>query len=300
MSILSGGQGGSGGDGNSGAGAAGGGTPNGSGQGAGQGGQGGQTAINFPENWKDALPDDIKADTALTVIHDIPSLAKSYVHSQKQIGKDKVTLPNEYSSKEEIEAFYNKIGRPEKPEGYDLKYSEEDFDKDSIEGFKKFAHENGILPKQLQAMVNYFKESAGQARIKIAEEMKTKAAQEIGELKKEWGEAWDRKTAAANLVLRELGDENFDKWLGDSGLRGSTQLIRFLAKVGETLKEGKIVGKSEKNAFTGMTPQEIDEQIQKNQTHPAYFDGKHPEHKRIVEDTQKLFDRKYPAQQTNA
>ena len=64
------------------------------------------------DNWKDTLPDDLKAEKALESIQDIPGLAKSYIHAQKMIGSDKIPVPNKYATDEDWQAVYNKLGRP--------------------------------------------------------------------------------------------------------------------------------------------------------------------------------------------
>lgn len=40
-----------------------------------------------------------------------------------------------------------------------------------------------------------------------------------------------------------------------------------------------------------MTPEAIREQIAEVQSHPAYLDASHPEHKMVVDRAQKLFER---------
>ena len=46
-------------------------------------------------DWRSTLPDDIKADESLKHIQDVPSLAKSYIHAQKMVGSDKISIRNQ-------------------------------------------------------------------------------------------------------------------------------------------------------------------------------------------------------------
>ena len=78
-------------------------------------------------DWKNALPDDVKTDPSLADIKDVGGLAKSYIHAQKMVGTDKISLPTENATPEEMSTFYDRLGRPkeyefskaELPEGMD-------------------------------------------------------------------------------------------------------------------------------------------------------------------------------------
>ena len=89
-------------------------------------------------------------DPSLTDIKDVANLAKSYVHSQKMIGKDRITLPGKEATDEEWGTFYSELGRPEEAKSYDfgerpslpegLEY-DEDFD---YEEYKKLIENENI------------------------------------------------------------------------------------------------------------------------------------------------------------
>ena len=67
-------------------------------------------------DWRASLSDDIRHDPSLASIQDVNGLAKSFIHGQKMVGADKVVLPKEDASPEEMNEFYNRLGRPEKYE----------------------------------------------------------------------------------------------------------------------------------------------------------------------------------------
>lgn len=103
-------------------------------------------------NWKDQLPDDLKTDPSLKTIQDIPGLAKSYIHSQKMIGKDKIVLPNEFATKEEWDDVFNKLGRPPSPEEYKIDGEATDL----INNFKPVAHNLGLNNNQVQELIKFY------------------------------------------------------------------------------------------------------------------------------------------------
>ena len=58
-------------------------------------------------DWKASLEDGVKNDPSLADIQDVSGLAKSYIHAQKMVGADKVALPKENASEEELNTFYS-------------------------------------------------------------------------------------------------------------------------------------------------------------------------------------------------
>ena len=67
-------------------------------------------------DWKASLSEDLRNDPSLASINDVASLAKGYVHGQKMIGADKIVIPKDDASPDEMNEFYNRLGRPEKYE----------------------------------------------------------------------------------------------------------------------------------------------------------------------------------------
>src|SRR5687767_2069903 len=53
--------------------------------------------IEIPKNWKEALPEDLRNDPNMGPILDLESLTKSFIHSQKMIGRDKIPVPDKFA-----------------------------------------------------------------------------------------------------------------------------------------------------------------------------------------------------------
>ena len=102
-------------------------------------------------DWRNDLPDDLREDPSLKTIQDIPGLAKSYIHSQKMIGKDKIVLPNEHATKEDWDDVFNKLGRPASAEEYKIEGEASDL----INNFKPVAHNLGLNNNQVQKLVEF-------------------------------------------------------------------------------------------------------------------------------------------------
>jgi len=77
------------------------------------------------------------------------SVAKGYVELEKKLGQDSVVIPGENATEEERNAFYTRLGRPEKPDGYELKDPEGlPVDAEVKKSFQEIAHKAGINTQQ--------------------------------------------------------------------------------------------------------------------------------------------------------
>ena len=78
--------------------------------------------------------------------------------AQKLIGKDKIALPGDGATAEELSAFYTRMGRPETAEGYTFASIEElqevDRNNDLDSGMKKIFFNHGVSKKAGEAIVN--------------------------------------------------------------------------------------------------------------------------------------------------
>ena len=94
------------------------------------------------------VPEKYAAEPWAKEIRSVDDLWDKMKGAQKLIGKDKIVLPGEGATKEEMDAFYTRMGRPANPEGYvfqsidALKEVERNINLDH--GMKKIFHDEGI------------------------------------------------------------------------------------------------------------------------------------------------------------
>src|SRR6185437_3686507 len=100
-----------------------------------------------------ALPPDVaKQYPTLTKFKDLPSLAKSYAELEKSYGSS-LRMPAPDAPQEERDAFYSKLGRPESPDKYEIKFGEGVAVDDKLLGsFREAAHKLGLSQQQAQAL----------------------------------------------------------------------------------------------------------------------------------------------------
>jgi hypothetical protein len=240
-------------------------------------------------SWRDTLPDDLKGNVSLQQFSDVTNLAKSYLHAQSLVGKKGVVVPGEKATDEEWGKFYKDIGVPE-ADKYGVEAPKEStVDQDFFKGFKEQAHKAGLLPKQAQGLLNWYLGQEGTIKEKMEGAQKQRIEQGLTELKKEWGQGYDKEVAKARAAVKEFGDEKLTKYLNDSGLGNDPMLIRLLAKAGAVLGEDKIRGDG--GGRMGKTPAEIQREINVvmgNPGHP-YFDQTHPGHKQAIADMSEMY-----------
>ena len=95
-------------------------------------------------------------------VKSVDDLWSKMAGAQKLLGKDKITLPGDNATDEELQAFYTRMGRPEKPEGYEFKsiteLQEIERNVDLDTGLKKIFFNEGISKKAGERIVAKYEE----------------------------------------------------------------------------------------------------------------------------------------------
>lgn len=248
--------------------------------------------FSFPDNWKESLPEDLRSDPSMGVVTDINSLAKSYINAQKMIGADKIVVPSKHATDEDWSGVFQKLGLPKELKDYSLEMPKDvPLDAKFIEDFKANAHANGLLPRHAQKVLDWYSQSVSKLRQENESAVAAQIAQGTDALKKEWGQAYDTHITAAKLAIKDFGDENFSKFLAESGMGNNPEVIKVFAKIGMALREDAVKGAVSRGGEGALTP---DEAIKKynsiisDQAHP-YNKGDHPNHQAAVQEVSKLF-----------
>lgn len=286
-----GGEGGAGGDGG-GAGAGGDGDSGAAGAGA------GSQPPPPPTNWRDGLPDDIKAHPAFNNFKDVTDLAKSHLQAQEMIGKKGVILPVEGASEEEMNRFFNEIGRPETVEGYKVNQIQMPegvkIDDNIRADFLKMAHAEGFNNKQINALFKWQVGVEGNKYKIASDEMNTKLDGAENELRQKYGNAYDANFALAEKVVNTFADEKAKEALKE-GLGGDSRLIDMMVRIGKSLSEDTL-GKGFSPEPMVLDPDSAQKEIVKiraNDKHP-YFVPTDPEHKAALARMDDLYKMAYP------
>ena len=249
-----------------------------------------ETAVDF----KTLIPEEYREEKSLQNFNKMDDFVKSYLHSQKMVGLDKIPVPNKHATDEDWKEVYKKLGSPDTAEAYKYSLPEDHaVPEDTLKSFSEQAVKLGLLPNQADGIMKYYNEVINQGvneqNIKSEE---ARAASEI-DLRKEFGSTYDNKiTGAKNLATATLGADflNTTMLADGSKLGDNTQIVKAFANLSEKLSEDDIV-KGDTPDY--LTTNDITKQIGAlQQPGSAYWDKKHPAHSVAVEEVAALIRKK--------
>ena len=255
-----------------------------------------QTTTEQPKevDFKSLIPEAYKEEKSLHNFSNMDDFVKSYLHSQKLVGADKIAIPNKYSSDEDWKKVYKQLGTPETGEGYKYKLPEDHkIEDDTLKSFSNEAAKLGLLPNQANGVMNYYNEIIKQGLSDQAAQQKTAQDEAVVELRKEFGASYQKEIQSAkNLVHATLGKEFIDNSLLQDGSRlgDNPTVIKAFAKLANKLSEDDIV-KGDVPSY--LTTSEINKQISAlQQPGSAYWDKNHLSHNDAVAEVQALLRKK--------
>lgn len=253
----------------------------------------------FSPTWKESLPEAIRAEACFDTVTDFGNLATQFVNQRKAIGSDKVVVPNDKSTPEIWDAYYNAGGRPKTAGDYKVAVPEDLADLFTPSRMKRameVAHKIGVSQKQFDAyMQDQFAQAADFIKEQDAadEEAKTHAEEN---LRKQLGGAYDERMHISNRVVEEAfagKDEAKLAFLEKFG--NDPDFILFASVVGAKLVESKALVAQ----LTTNTPGEAKDQIKVIEG-KLYDRGDMPDSEResLQAELRKLYKVAYPDSQT--
>lgn len=201
----------------------------------------------------------------------LAALANSYRNLEKHFGvpaEQLLKLPKDDSDKAAWDKIHERLGRPAKPEEYELSVPAGD----SGEYAKFIAtamHELGITKKQAQALAAKNNEYASQAEKREAEAYQNTIKEQDTALRTEWGQGYDKNIQVARGSFAELGISvdvvnALEKAMGFAGV------MKFFHGIGSKIGEDKFIAGGDSQRFNGvMSPEAARVRIQAIKSDPA-------------------------------
>ena len=274
-----------------------------------------------PENpdFLSSVSEEFRGDPSLKDFKHVDGLAKSYIESQKMIGSS-IRIPSSEASEEVqkefhnkldalpgvlkipspddqegIAKFYNKLGRPEKADGYDFIFEDKAIN-DVVAGspemgkeFGEMAHNLGLSKTQAKTLVEF---EANKIK-NYNEQLLNSREQSMVSLKKEWGNDYDARLHGAKAVAKLYADqypEAMNELLnGPAG--NNPAFIKMLSELGGTLQETGHKG-MEQSVKYGMSREDalnMISDIRDNPKSPIY-DSLHPDKDKQQQKLEELYD----------
>lgn len=249
-------------------------------------------------DWRRTLPQELQSELSLKNMNDVSTLTKAYLSAQKMVGADKVAIPSKHATPEDWKAFYEKVGLPATPDQYEVNVPKESkyIDDNTLKELKPLAHKLGIMPKQLEGILEFYEQSVGKTAGLLEVQKAEKAAAEIKGLESEWGNAYGQNLSLAQKVLKEFGSPELSKYLVDTKLGNDVQIIKLLANAGKKMfGEDAIVGGGKGGNSSVLDPKSARaamDVIIRNLDHP-YHKKDHPGHNAAVQEVEQLSNQAY-------
>ena len=241
------------------------------------------------------LSEDLQANPSITKFKSAEAMGHSYLELQKTLGADKVALPGKDAKPEEMNTFYNRLGRPDKVEGYELSDWEPPKDvpwsMDNTSKMLEKMHARGLSKAQAQGLLADQAELAEAQWYEHGENVVKSRDQTVADLKKKYGAAFEPKRVAgknAALALIEklgLSENPFEQKLPDGRLVGDLPgMVEVMMQFGEDVAEDAGSGPGARTTRTpGEAQNELNAMLGDTEKYKILTDVSHPEHKALQE-----------------
>lgn len=260
-------------------------------------------------DWREIIPESFREASWATKYKTADDFFKGVDWMNQTIGKKNVVrgieLPGEDAKPEDWDAFYNGLGRPEKPDGYEFPEL-----KDIPEGFvlpedKQFwanmAHKHGLTKKQaaglfsefMQDMSERYKSALEGSASATVEAAKKRMQESADALKGEWGDDFGANLNLAKRAAEHLGILDS---LDQSGAGNDPAVLKLAAELGKMLGEDNM--RRGDPSGGGMTKEEALAKITAIKASPEYnsFNPAFGEKRSEVE---RLLRTYFPGEQTH-
>ena len=247
-------------------------------------------------DWRQQVPEDLRLNPSVLKFKDVGSLAKSYVELESMLGK-RVELPDLDKAKpEEVDALYERLGRPKKFEEYDFGKLPEGMAVDETFGnaVKSISHKMGLNKKQFEMLKNWGIEQSQGMLIEQTKEKET--SQNV--LRAEWGFRYNDNVEKAHKALAMLVNFNdkhpFLQQLERSGMGDNPEFLKLLLEINERFGEDKLINSNiQKEQLDKDNARKKVLEIRADKKHP-YWNENDPRHMDAVKEYNDLYSIMYP------
>lgn len=256
-------------------------------------------------DWTAALDPDLRGLVQTKGWKGPADAIKSYTNLEKTLGADKIPIPGKDAKPEDWDTVYNKLGRPESADKYDLG----DFkppeglpwSADVQSAMLKEMHAAGLSNKQARHILAKYAEMQGAQWTEINGKLAQSVEAATVALKKEWGSAYDAKVDVANRAFKFAAGDQLEAFrqikLADGTYLGDNPIVvRAFAKLGEAMGEDTLKGQGGRRM--SLTPEEAKAEIARmegdKETAAKMADKNHPEYAALNAKRNALYNAAYP------
>jgi len=226
----------------------------------------------FSEKWTEKLPDDLKeAAPTLGKYKTVTDLAKALHNANALIGK-KTLVPNEKSTPEEISVYRKALGIPDDIKEYNIKPDELpeglSWNDENGKRFMELGYKYNIPPAAMKAIVaEYGAHRLAEMQV-MAQEIDSRKTAGVEDLKKTWGENFDKNLTVAQQAAKLAGVNPESFGFGDP------EVVKGFVRLAAQLSDDKLVRGAGGDMTQGGAARAKDIQTNpQNPLHAKYKDG---------------------------
>jgi len=193
------------------------------------------------QDWRAALPDEVRRGVAKFTSPE--AVAKSYVELERQLG-GRVKVPGADAEEKDWARFYDRVGGPTGPEGYEIQVPEgEAADEAFLAKAKDWFHQAGLTPRQAQSLAEAYQAYGKEAQEAAAKEQQRQTEIQVSELKREWGADYEANLDYAQRTFADFMPEGSEALTLSDGtkLGNHPDVVRAFAEVGRLLNEDSLL-----------------------------------------------------------
>lgn len=205
--------------------------------------------------WYSGIPDEgLRGYIETKGFKDPGALAESYRNFEKLQGvpQDRILKLPEKADDPGWAGIYSRLGRPEKADGYELKF---DGDPAFAQKFQGVFHEANLSKSQAGKLNEAWNSYVNDVIKQDEDARKTKDAAELTELRTKWGATYDANVEAGRRAGREFGLSE-EQFTAISGALGSGKTLELFQSIGAKLGEASPFNPASGGSASGfgMTP----------------------------------------------
>ena len=213
-------------------------------------------------DWTSGLAEDVKGYVQTKGFKDPASVVESYRNLEKTLGvpKERLLKLPEKADAPEWGEIYNRLGKPEKADEYQIAMPEKGGDEAFAKWAKETFHGLNLTRTQGEQLSAKWNEYVGKNTEAQQAQQAAKVEQDVGKLKQEWGAAHEQNVNIARRAAQTFGLQGDMVDRLESAI-GFGPLMKMLHTIGSKLGEDSFVGADSKGGAGIPTPSQANYQI---------------------------------------
>ena len=227
---------------------------------AGGQGSGNQEPKKEIDSWRAGLPEDIRENPHLTRYGSQEEAARGIIEAQNFISTTRPTVPKEDAPAEEWDKFFNSLGRPEKPEGYEITKPEKlpegfPYSEELDKQWQTWAHKAGLTTKQFKTIRDEYLTANVADFNQVLADQGQREEQVTAALEKIWGGKYKEELALSSKTAQSLIETDEDWNSLAFALDNDERLVLLFNRIGHHFSEDTLRGLGTGGAHTSFKKQ---------------------------------------------